>query len=72
MAAFGEILRQAVVDCGLSQNALARRSGVDVAVICRFINRKQGLSLVVIDRLVEALGIEVKVRRRKPDGSNRS
>jgi hypothetical protein len=75
METLSETLWRAIVDrvdCGESQHALARRSGVDVAAINRFIHRKQGLSLVVIDRLALALGLELRPRRKARRGGGTS
>jgi hypothetical protein len=68
---FSEVLRRAIADSGESLGALSRRSGVDTSMLSRFVRGKQGLTSASIDALVEALGIEVKVRRPKPGGSAR-
>ncbi|MGO9916228.1 MAG: hypothetical protein ACLQIB_16210 [Isosphaeraceae bacterium] len=60
---FSSLLRQAVLDSGQTRYALAFKCGVDQAVLCRFVAGKSGLNLATVDKLVEGLGIEVKVRR---------
>ncbi len=60
---FSSLLRQAILDSGQTRYALAFKCGVDQAVLCRFVAGKSGLNLATIDKLVEGLGIEVKIRR---------
>ncbi len=60
---FSSLLRQAILDSGQTRYALGFKCGVDQAVLCRFVAGKSGLNLATVDKLVEGLGIEVKVRR---------
>lgn len=51
-------LRDHLEDKLWSENELARRSGVPLAVISRLINKKQkSLNVDTLDKLCEALGI---------------
>jgi hypothetical protein len=65
---FSSILRRAILDSGQSRYAVSVRSGVDQAVLSRFIAGKSGLSLESVDKLVDALGLEVGTRRKRKDG----
>ena len=65
---FSAILRRAILESGLSRYAVSVRSGVDQAVLSRFIAGKSGLSLESVDKLVDALGLEVGTRRKRKDG----
>lgn len=57
-------LRQAILDCGETRYALAKRSGVGEPVLCKFM-AGAGLRLESIDRLCEALGLELTKTKRK-------
>lgn len=62
-------LRQAIETADKSRYALSKETGIDQAVLSRFVHGKGGLSLESWDRLAEALGLElVKRRRPKPKG----
>jgi hypothetical protein len=52
-------LRQAVVGCGVSRYQIAKQIDVSQALLSRFVNHRGGLSLDVIDRLGELLGLQV-------------
>jgi transcriptional regulator with XRE-family HTH domain len=58
-----EQVRQAVKDSGLSLSELARRSGVDVSRISRFVEGHRGLTFAAAARVCEALGL---VLTKKP------
>lgn len=61
---FSEQLRRMMVESGLSQYEIARRSGVDKAALSRFTHGQSGLTTGTLDRLAEALGLELVARRR--------
>jgi transcriptional regulator with XRE-family HTH domain len=61
-------LREAIRSSGMSLRAIAGETGIDVAVLSKFVNQKGGLSLHGIERLADALGVEIVIkpaRRRK-------
>jgi hypothetical protein len=64
---FSSVIRRAILESGETRYALAFKCGVDQAVLSRFINEKSGLGLAAIDKLVDGLGIEVRLRRNKQD-----
>lgn len=61
---FSEQLRRAIRECGRSRYAISCETGVDQATLSRFM-QGGGLSLAVVDKLVEALDLEIKPRKRK-------
>ncbi len=68
----GEQLRVAIQEAiwkqGFQQAELARRVGLSPAQVSRFLKGERGLSLESIDRLMEALGLEVVIRPGKGRG----
>jgi Helix-turn-helix domain len=61
---FSEQLRRAIRECGRSRYALSCETEVDQSTLSRFM-QGGGLSLAVVDKLVDALDLEVKPRERK-------
>ena len=61
---FSVQLRRAVRECGRSRYALSCETGVDQSTLSRFM-QGGGLSLNVVDKLMEALDLEIKPRKRK-------
>jgi transcriptional regulator with XRE-family HTH domain len=61
----GEQLREAIRTGKLSQAELARTTGLGEAQISRFLGGSRGLSLKSIDRLMDALGLEIVIRPRR-------
>ena len=64
-------LRQHIRQVDSSQRQLAFRIGVDPAVLSKFLNRQGGLSLDVIDRLGELLGLTVTGAETSKTGAKR-
>ena len=62
----GEQLRVAIQEAiwkqGFQQAELARRVGLSPAQVSRFLKGERGLSLESIDRLMEALGLEIVIQ----------
>ena len=54
-------VRRAVRESGMSQNAVARATGMDKAAVSRFVNSKRGLSMDSLN----ALGTVLKLRIEK-------
>ena len=71
-----EQLRQAVNECGMSRNAIARATGIDKGALSRFVHGERGLSLATLDLLGDVLGLRVtmdaaaktKCRKARKDG----
>ena len=61
-----EIIRHAIERDGRTRYQIAKASGVDKAVLGRFVRGERGLNLDTADRLCRVLGIELRrVQRRK-------
>jgi ribosome-binding protein aMBF1 (putative translation factor) len=52
-------LRQAIADCGLTAYALAKRAGVDVAIVTRFLRHERSIRIEAVSKLADALGLEL-------------
>lgn len=70
MATVSDQLRKAIETSGLSQNELARRSGVPVSGICRFL-AGQELRTGNIDRLCHTLGLKLTAKSKRGKASKR-
>ncbi len=62
---FSEVLRRAILKSKLSRYEMWKETGIDQAVLSRFIHGKKGLSMESIDKLVDLLGLELRPRTRK-------
>jgi hypothetical protein len=62
---FSDQLRQAVRESELTRYAICVRTGIDQGTLCRFVQGTRGMSLASVDRLMEALELEIRPRRRK-------
>jgi hypothetical protein len=59
-----EQLRDAILNCGETRYALAKRSGVGEPVLSKFM-AGAGLNLETIDKLCEALGMGLVTNRKR-------
>jgi plasmid maintenance system antidote protein VapI len=57
-----EVLKNAIVESGISYKALSRETGVARASIQRFIDGRQSIRLDVADRLAAYFGLELTKR----------
>jgi plasmid maintenance system antidote protein VapI len=57
-----DLLRRAIIESGLSYNALQRETGVTRASIMRFVRGTQSLRLDMADRLADHFGLELRKR----------
>jgi transcriptional regulator with XRE-family HTH domain len=62
----GERLIQAIRDTGLSQREVSRIAGVDETLVSRFMRGQREPCFKTLDQLLDALGLEVVVRPRRP------
>jgi transcriptional regulator with XRE-family HTH domain len=65
---FSERLRRAIRECGMTRYAISVKTGIDQATLSRFMKGERGLSLSAIDKLMGALGLEIRPRRKRKDG----
>jgi hypothetical protein len=70
MSTFSELLQEAIRQSGTSRYAIARETGLSQALLCRFLQGTRGLSLGTIDKLMDALELEIVIRprRKRKDG----
>jgi plasmid maintenance system antidote protein VapI len=54
------LLRQSIVESGVSYNALQKATGVTRASIMRFVRGDQSIRLDMADRLAEYFGLELR------------
>jgi transcriptional regulator with XRE-family HTH domain len=57
-------IRQAVDASGLSRYRIAKELGISESTMSRFMNRKGGLTLKLLDRLADLLGLHITVERK--------
>ena len=61
---FSDQLRRAVRESEATRYALSKTTGISQAVLCRFVAGTAGMSLDSIDKLVDALNLEIRPRKR--------
>ena len=59
------LLQDAIRNAGESRYSIAKRIGISQATLCRVLSGERGLSLPMIDRLLDGLGLEIVVRPRR-------
>jgi transcriptional regulator with XRE-family HTH domain len=65
--AFSSLLRRAILESGMTRYAIAVKCGVDQAALSRFLAGKASLTLATVNKLVDGLGIEVKLPKTTKD-----
>jgi transcriptional regulator with XRE-family HTH domain len=62
-------LRRVIDDCGLSRYEISKRTGIAESTLSKFMQGERGLSMKALDRLGDALGLTVNMRRKpsKPE-----
>ena len=60
-------LREAILDRGLTAYAAAKRSGVSVDAVQRFLKEERGLTLSTVDKLADALGLSLCPDDSRPE-----
>jgi transcriptional regulator with XRE-family HTH domain len=70
---FSEQIRAVIENSGTTRYALARQVGVSESALSRFASGERGLNLSTLDRLADALGLEISVnvqnvKRPSPKG----
>ena len=56
---FTEMIRRAAISDGRTAYRLSKDSGVDVAVVQRFMSGERGLTLATAEKLCRALGLDL-------------
>src|SRR5262245_30411443 len=67
---FSDQIRQAIKNSGISRYQLWKRTGVDQAALCRFMQGDVGLRMDNLDRLADELEltVEKKTENKAPSG----
>jgi transcriptional regulator with XRE-family HTH domain len=60
-----ECLIRAIRDTGLSQREVSRVTGVDETLVSRFLRGLRQPNFETIDKILDALGLEIVVRPRR-------
>jgi cyanate lyase len=60
-----EQLQEAIRSGGTSRYAISKATGIDQALLCRFLKGQSALSLESADKVLGALGLEVTIRPRR-------
>jgi len=58
-------LRQAVLNCGQSQYAICKATGIDKSALFRFVTGERGVSMEVMNTLGEYLGLRIVTDKPK-------
>ena len=61
---FSDEIRAAVENCGMSRYRIAKITGIDAAVLCRFVQGQVGLSMDTLDKLAECIGLHVADKQK--------
>lgn len=57
-------IRRAIADAPISRYAICKQIDFSEATMSRFVKRKAGLSMEVLDKVADVLGLEIVVRGR--------
>jgi len=57
-------IRRAVDECGLSRYEVCKRLGLDQAHLSRFMAGTEGMSIPLLDRLADFLGVRVVIEKK--------
>ena len=59
-------IRAAVKDSGLTRYRISKLTGIDAAVLCRFVQGQVGLSMDSLDSLADCIGLHVQSEHKPP------
>lgn len=63
-ARFTDELRAAIENCGVSRYRISKLTGIDAAVLCRFVQGQAGLSMDSLDALAECIGLSLVTKNK--------
>jgi len=58
-------LQQGIRDSELSQSEIARRAGIDIGQVSRFVHGLRGLTLATAARVADVLGLELRLSPKR-------
>jgi DNA-binding phage protein len=59
-----ERIQEAIRSGGMSRYAISKATGVDQALLCRFLQGKSSMALDTVDKVLSAMNLEVVIRPR--------
>ncbi len=65
---FSEELRRAIDKSEMSRYAICKKTGIDQAVLSRFMHGKTGLSIRAVDLLYACLGLKTTTPKQRKKG----
>ena len=60
-----ERIQEAIRSGGMSRYAISKATGVDQALLCRFLKGQSSMSFATADRILDALELEIVIRPRR-------
>ena len=57
-------LRQAILESIMNRNQISKKSGVDRAQLCYFVQGKRTLTLKSAEKIAEVLGLELRPKKK--------
>jgi plasmid maintenance system antidote protein VapI len=54
-----EILKKAINDCGKNRNRISIDTGIDPAILCKYVNGKRGIKADTADKLLQYFGYKI-------------
>lgn len=57
-------LQQAIRDSDFSQSEVARRAGIDVGQVSRFLRGERGMTLATAAKVADVLGLDLRLVRK--------
>ena len=60
-----EQLQEAIRSSGTSRYSISKRTGIDQALLCRFLKGQSALSLESADKVLDVLELEIVIRPRR-------
>ena len=60
-----EILKKAINSCGENRNKISIATGIDPAILCRFINGQKGIKADTADKLLQYFGYMIVKKTAK-------
>ena len=60
-----ERIQEAIRSGGMSRYAISKATGIDQALLCRFLKGQSSMALETVDKVLDALGLEIVIRPRR-------
>jgi DNA-binding phage protein len=60
-----ELLQNAIRESGISRYAISKATGIGQDHLCHFLKGESSMSLATVDKVLDALGLEIVIRPRR-------